>query len=157
MVATSFGLQSLDVLPSSGVIYYPPEAITLLDDDFESAGCDAWNGTSTAIGDNATVVSTSSYEGMCSGRFQTGSVAAGTKYAYVYSSLSPVVSEVYARGYFYIVSGLPLDDNDDRFGLIGFEVGGQLQSPFRIRRSGGVDRFGVVGLDGSASVSRLGE
>lgn len=154
MVATSFGLQSLNVIPSSGSIYYPPEARTLFDDDFESGNFAAWNGTTTTIGDNATVVSTSSYEGICSGRFQTNSVASGTKYAYVYSSLSPVVSEVYARGYFYIASGLPLDDNDDRFGLIGFEVGGQLQSTFRIRRSGGVDRFDVIGLDGSASVSR---
>ncbi len=154
MVATSFGLQSLNIIPSGGSIYYPPEAKTLLDDDFESGNFGSWNGTSTTIGDNATVASTSPYEGMYSGRFQTDSVASGTKYAYAYRTLSPVVSEVYARGYFYIAGGLPLDDNDDRFGLIGFEVEGQLQSTFRIRRSGGVDRFGVVGLDGSASVSR---
>jgi hypothetical protein len=154
MVAMSFGLQSINVVPSSGSIYYPPEAQTLFNDDFESVDFSAWNGTFTTTGDNATIISTSPYEGLYSGRFQTDIVASGTRYAYAYRSLSPVVSEVYARGYFYIAGGLPLDDNDDRFGLIAFEVGGQLQSTLRIRRSGGVDRFGIIGLNGSSSVNR---
>jgi hypothetical protein len=154
MAAAGFGLQSSSIVPSSGSIYYPPEGKILFRDDFESANFAAWNGTSTAVGDNATVVPTGSYEGIYSGCFQTGSVASGTRYAYVFRSLSPAVSEVYARGYFYIVGGLPLDDNGDRFGLIGFEVGGQLQCTLRIHRSNGVDRFGIIGLNGTSSASK---
>jgi hypothetical protein len=40
------------------------------------------------------------------------------------------------------------------FGLVGFEVGNQLQCTFRVRRSGGVDKFNIVGLNGTGSVSR---
>jgi hypothetical protein len=154
MAAAGFGLQSSSIVSSSGSIYYPPEGKILFRDDFESSNFAAWNGTSTGVGDNATIVPTGSYEGVYVARFQTGSAASGTRYAYVFRSLSPTVSEVYARGYFYIVGGLPLDDNDDRFGLIGFEVGGQLQCTLRIHRSNGVDRFGVVGLNGTSSVAK---
>ena len=154
IVSVSFSLQSSVVILSNGSIYYMPEARVLFEDDFESGDFSAWNGTSITVGDNAMVASTSPYDGMYHGCFQTDAIVSGLKYAYCYEVLSPAVSEVYVRGYFYIVDGLPLDENDDRFGLIGFEVNGQLQCTFRIHHSGGVDRFNIVGLNGTGSVQK---
>lgn len=154
IVAVGFGSQSSVYVPSSGSIYYQPEAEVLFNDGFESGDFNAWNGTQTTSGDQAVVVSTLPYDGTCHSLFQTSTVSSGTKYAYSYVALTPATSEVYARAYFYIASGLPLDDNDDRFGLIGFEVDGQLQSTFRIHRSSGVDRFNIIGLDGANTVQK---
>jgi hypothetical protein len=154
IVATSYSLQSFNIVSSNGSIWYPPEAQPLFEDDFESTDFGVWNGTVATLGDNTSIATTDSYTGMNSARFQTTSVASGTKYAYVFRSLSPAISDVYARGYFYIVGGLPLDDNDDRFGLIGFEVGGQLQCSLRIHRSNGVDRFDIIGLNGTSSATK---
>jgi hypothetical protein len=153
-VATSYSLQSSNVVLSSGLIWYPPEGQCLFEDDFESTDFGVWNGTVVTLGDNTSIATTDSYTGMNSARFQTIGVASGTKYAYCYRSLSPSVSEVYARGYFLIAAGLPLDDDGDRFGLIAFEVQGQLQCTFRVHRSAGVDRFGVIGFNGSSSITK---
>jgi len=153
-LAVGFGLQSSTIIPSSGSIYYPPEVRVLFQDGFESADLSAWNGTYTTSGDNVTVAATNPYEEVYHGRYQTAAITSGVKYAYCYRILSPAVSEVYARGYFYIVDGLPLDDNDDRFGLISFEVGGQLQGTFRISRSRGADKFSIIGYDGTSLVTR---
>jgi len=154
MLSVGFGLQSFTVVPSSGSIYYQPGARVLFKDGFERGDFSAWNGTYTTVGDNATVASTYPYDGVYHGRFQTGPIVSGSKYAYSYVELSQAVSEVYARGYFYIVEGLPLNDNDDRFGLISFEVGGQLQCIFRVLRSSGVDRFNIVGLNCTGFVQK---
>ena len=151
-IMAGFSLQSSTIIPSNGSIYYQPEARVLFQDEFESGNFRAWNGTFTTAGNNATVTSTNPYEGRYHGRFQTNAIASGMTYAYTYADLSPAVSEVYARAYFYIVSGLPLDDNYDRFGLIAFEIGGNLQSTFRVYRSGNVDRFSIVGLTNTGSV-----
>jgi len=154
-IAVSLGLQSSVIVPSTGSIYYQPEAKVLFKDGFECGDFSAWNGTYTTVSDNATVASTHPYVGVYHGRFQTGAIVSGVKYAYSYVDLSQAVSEVYARGYCYIVDGLPLDDNnDDRLGLIAFEVGGQLQCTFRIHHSGGVDKFNIVGLNGTGSVQK---
>jgi len=153
LIGASLSLQNTFLIPSSGSIYNPPAAQVLFQDEFESGGFGAWSGVYTTTGDNATVVSTTPYQGVYAARFQTDALSSGAKYATVYQSISPAVSEVHARSYFYIANGLPLNDTDDRFGLIGFEVGGQLQCTFRIYRSDGVDRFNIVGLNGSSSVS----
>ncbi|MEM2506059.1 MAG: M14 family metallopeptidase [Nitrososphaeria archaeon] len=150
----SLGLQSFIVIRSDGSIYYPPEPKILFEDEFESGDFSVWSGAYTTSGDNATVVSINPYEGVYHGCFQTGAITSGVKYAYSYVELSPPASEVFARGYFYIAEGLPLDDSGDRFGLIGFEVNGQIQSTLRIYRSGGVDRFNIVGLNGSSAVQK---
>jgi len=152
-VAASFSLQSLTVVPSQGKIYYPPDADVLFEDEFESGNLGAWSGSSLTADDNASVIS-SAYEGTFSARFQTNPISSGTRYAYCSRDLSPVASEVYARAYFHIVDGLPLNDDNDRFGLIGFELGGQLQSTFRVYRSGGVDRFNLIGFNGTSAFSR---
>lgn len=154
MVALSFGLQSSTIVPSNGSIYYPPEALALFNDGFESGNFNAWNGTQTTSSDQAVIASTLPYDGVYHARFQTNSITSGTKYAFSYVTITPAISEVYARAYFYIADGLPLNDNEDRFGLVGFEVGGQLQCTFRVYRSGGTDRFNIVGLNGAGTVQK---
>ena len=149
----AFSLTGSQSLVNSGTIYYPPEAQVLLSDEFDAGDFSVWNGLSVATGDIASVSSTMAYEGTFGAYFATGDASSATKYAYCYRDVSPVVSEIYARAYFLISEGLPLDDADDRFGLLAFEVGGQLQCTFRIVRSGGVDKFNVIGFDGASSVS----
>jgi len=154
IVAVSFSLDSSTVVPSSGAVYYPPAPQVIFEDEFESGDYSAWTGVSTTTGDNASVTALNPYTDRYASQFQTDAIASGTKYAYCYKSLSSAFTDVYARAYFYIADGLPLDDNDDRFGLIGFEVGSQLQCTLRVRRSGGVDKFNIVGLNGTGSVSK---
>ena len=149
-----FGIQSHNVISSSGSIYYSPDAKVIFEDEFESGDFGAWDGTYTSVGNDATVSSTNPYESLYHGRFQTNAIVSGSTYAYCYEDLSPAISEVYARGYFYVVDGLPLNDNYDRFGLIGFEVGGTLTATFRVFRSGDVDRFNIIGINGTGSVQK---
>ena len=151
---SSFGLQSFTIIQSQGSIYYPSEALVLFEDEFESGDFSAWSGIYTTAGDNAMVASAYPYEGTHHSCFQTGAIVSGVKYAYSYVDLSQPVSEIYARGYFYIAEGLPLDDSNDRFGLIGFEVGGQLLCTFRVHRSNGVDKFNIIGLNGNNGVEK---
>jgi hypothetical protein len=154
VISVSFSLNGSTIVPSSGSIYYPTEAKVLFEDGFESGNFSVWDGTYTTSNDYSTVASIYPYEGTYHSCFETHATPSGVKYAYCYRILSPTVSEVYARAYFYIEDGLPLDDNDDRFGLISFEVGGQSQCTFRVRRSGGVDKFDVIGYDGISTVSK---
>jgi hypothetical protein len=150
----ALGLQSSAIVATSGSILYPPEAKVLFKDSFESGDFRAWSGTYATDGDEVAVASASPYEGTYDSHFRTNPIPTGSKYAYAYITLSQLVSEVYARAYFFIVSGLPLDDSDDRFGLIGFEVSGQLQTTFRVHRFEGADRFSIIGFNGSRSVQK---
>ena len=149
-LALSLALQSSIVVRSSGSIYYPPTSF-LFKDDFESGNFGAWDDSLVTPGDSSTVASINPFNGTYHGRFQTNAITSGTKYAYVTKNIG--VSEIFAQGYFFLASGLPLDDDGDRFGLIAFEVNGQLQSSFRIYRSGGVDRFSIIGFDGNSTIS----
>ena len=150
----SYALQSSTVIPSSGSIYYQPEFQILFNDGFECGNFNAWNGTKTTTGDQATTAATNPYEGLYHAIYQTSAITSGTRYAYSYVALSTPISEIYARAYFYIAEGLPLDDNEDRFGLIAFEVNSQLQCTFRVYRSGGVDKFNVIGFNGTTVVQK---
>jgi len=125
----------------------------LFQDGFESGGFQAWDGTVTTTNDIASVSSAAPYDGSFGANFATSPVVSGTRLAYCYEDVSPQLSEIHARGYFLISQGLPLNDTGDRFGLIAFEVGGQLQCTLRVYRSGGLDRFNIIGLTGTASVS----
>ncbi len=136
-------------IQTQGTIYQPSSFFFA--DDFESGNFNLWNGTTATSGDSATVTSARAYVGTYSGRFQTSGNPSGTEYAF--ASLNLAVKEIYARGYFFIASGLPLADDTDRFCLIAFEVNGQLQASFRVYRESGVDKFSVVGFNGSSSVA----
>jgi hypothetical protein len=154
IIMISYALESSLTIPSSGSIYYQPEFQILFNDGFETGDFNAWNGTKTTTGDQATTATTNPYEGAYHAIYQTGAITSGTRYAYSYVVLSTPVSEIYARAYFHIFDGLPLDDNEDRFGLIAFEVNGQLQCTFRVYRLGGVDKFNIIGFNGTASVQK---
>ena len=150
VVSLGLGLQSMRIIPGNGIGYSATSQV-LLQDGFESGNFQAWSGRLTTSGDNATVSSKMPYSGSYSASFATGSLTSGTKRAYCYETVSPALSELYAKGYFFISKGMPLTDNDDRFGLISFEVNGQLQCSFRVLHYGGVDRFNIVGYNGLSS------
>ena len=152
--AVSLGLESPATIPSSGMIYYPPEPRVLFQDEFESGGFSAWNGTTTAAGNIASVSTLCPYQGIYHAGFETISAPSGVNYAYSYVDLPAAITEVYARAYFYIVDGLPLDDSDDRFGLIVFEANAQIVGTLRVHRSNGVDRFNVIGANGDSGVAK---
>jgi hypothetical protein len=152
--AVSLALQSPVIVPSSGLIYYPLEAQILFEDEFESGNFSAWNGTNTSVGNKAVVTTLNPYQGPYHAAFETNSVPSGANFAYSYVDLPAATSEVYARAYFYIIDGLPLDDSDDRFGLILFEVNEQIVGTFRVHHSSGVDRFNVIGSNGTSGVAK---
>ena len=151
VISLGFGLQKGGVVSSYGA-GYSAATQTLLQDGFETGNFQMWDGAATTSGDIAFVSSSRPYDGSFSASFATGSVASGTSLAYCYEDVSPARVEIYARGYFFISQGMPLNDNDDRFGLITYEVGGRLQCSFRVLHYGGVDRFNVIGFNGRSSV-----
>jgi hypothetical protein len=152
-VAVGFSIQSSILLSNVGSIQYPPAPEVLLSDGFESGDFGAWNGTLTTINDNASVSTAMPYVGGRAANFETGDASSGIRTSYSYCDVSPAISEIHARAYFYISDGLPLVDANDRFGLIAFEIGGQLQCGFCILRTGGVDRFNVIGFNGTSTIS----
>jgi len=120
----------------------------LFDDGFESQDFSAWTDVVTTAGDSATVAGTNPYYGLFSARFQTEAIASGTRRAYVSESIeeTPVI---YARGYFYIAAGFPLNDNDDRFTFIQFlGSSGNIISNLQVRRVQGEDRFTLLAFTG---------
>ena len=125
---------------------HAPEA--LFEDGFESGDFGAWSGLTVTSGDDAIVAQTSSCYGEYGAKFQTYSIASGTKRACVYKNIdeSPVV---YARGYFYIAEGLPLVDTDDRFTLLQFLGSGKnIICNLQVRRVQGEDRFAILASTG---------
>jgi len=138
--------------------YYPAVTIAFLqqhfgvddgvfEDGFESGSFGSWSGVALTPGDNASVVQTNPYEGAYSATFQTGAISSGTRQACVYENVA--ANTIYARGYFYIANGLPLEDNGDRFAFMAFGAGGTTLASFRVFRSGGVDRFNIIGYSGT--------
>jgi len=125
-----------------------PAPKALFEDGFESGDFGTWSGLTVTSGDDATVAQTSSYYGEYGAKFQTYSIASGTKRACVYKNIdeSPVV---YAYGYFYIAEGLPLVDADDRFTLLQF-LGSdkKIICNLQVRRVHGEDRFTILASTG---------
>jgi len=120
----------------------------MFDDSFESGGFSAWSGLTLTSGDDATVARKTSYYGEYGAKFQTYSIASGTKRACVYKGIeeSPVV---YARGYFCIAEGLPLVDTDDRFTLLQFLGSDEkIICNLQVRRVHGEDRFAILAFTG---------
>ena len=151
MASAIFGLQSSVVIPSTGSIDYGATGV-VFEDDFESGDFSAWTGVRTKAGDIATVEQVNPYEGDYNAHFLTNGTISGIEEALSYYTVSPERSEIYARGYYYVSSGLPLDDNDDRFGLITIRdtTSGWLIVNFRIQRVHGVDQFFLLMTSGKA-------
>lgn len=123
------------------------ENATTFEDGFESGNFNAWSGLTVTSGSNAVVSGLNPYEGSYCAKFETGAVSSGTARACTQKSISGGLT-VYARCYFYVDSGLPLDDNDDRFTLIQFlnsknSIIGNLQ----VRHVQGEDRFAILAFN----------
>ena len=143
---------SVNVYGDSFVVsptYIGPEQPLLFEDGFESGDFSKWTGTTTTSGETATVASYRPYSGNYHGRF-TSNGGSGVEHGYSFKTLNE--EKVYARGYFRVVRGLPLSDNNDRFYLIRFRAGDQSLTGVGIRRYNGVERWMVYGRDGSSWV-----
>jgi hypothetical protein len=123
-------------------------------DDFESGDFMAWSGTITTTDDHAQVTGLNPHFGSYGAVFVTFESNYETRRAYSYRNIddSPVV---YARGYFYVVDGLPLVDTDDRFTLLQFlGSNDNIICNLQIRRMYGEDRFCILaGEDLRSSIS----
>jgi hypothetical protein len=129
---------------------YSAQALTLFQDSFESGTFDSWSGLALASGDTANVSKAIPYDGSYSALFQTNASTSETRKSCVYANVNGTAS-FYVRGYFYIADGLPLGANGGRFGLIAFKVGSTILASFRIFRTGGIDRFNIIGFNGSGN------
>lgn len=85
------------------------------------------------------------HTGLRSARFYSNG-SSGEEKAYCYKSVN--LGEVYVRGYFYIRSGLPLNDNGDKLYLLGL-AGTQTLVYAGIQRDSGVDRWVVYVRNGA--------
>jgi hypothetical protein len=120
------------------------------EDSFESGSFGAWNGTDVTSGGAATVVNTLSYEGSYSAEFASNGTG-GFEGAYCYESV-PASSTLYANGYFY-VSQSGIAQNDDRFYFIEFSANGTDVAYAGWRRTGGIDVWNLMILNGTSWVS----
>ena len=124
----------------------PPSPTSIFEDNFDSADFSKWTGTRTSSGGTASVVDTLPYQGGFHGKF-TSNGGGEVEYAYCYRTIDE--EEVYARGYFHVASGLPLENNDDRFYFIHLRTGSQYSAGVGIRRHDGSDKWVLYGRNGS--------
>jgi hypothetical protein len=127
----------------------PTAAGYLFQDNFETGSFGKWTSTSTTTGETATVSTLHPHHGSYHGRFTSN---AGNQIESAYSIAKIYGSDVYARGYFYLTRGLPLDDNEDRLYFIRFTVNGQSLAGAGIRRISGVDSWVIYARDGATLV-----
>jgi hypothetical protein len=122
------------------------------EDGFESGDFSKWNGTRISSGETATVADVLPYQGSFHGRY-TSNGGGEVEYAYSYRIIDE--EEAYARGYFYIASGLPLENNDDRFYFIRLRAGRNSLAGVGIRRDGGRDKWVLYGRNSSGWVELI--
>jgi hypothetical protein len=156
-----FGLTYLNGVSSSVTVYgdcvvisdayVGPETETSarLDDDFESGDFSAWTGTSATSGETATVATYNPYDGTYHARFYSNG-GGGTERAYCYIE-TETISEVYVRAYVNVQTGLPLDNENDRFNVMAIRgnTRGWIIANVIVQRTGGVDRWGVKSISGT--------
>ncbi|MGD8546037.1 MAG: dockerin type I domain-containing protein [Candidatus Bathyarchaeota archaeon] len=116
----------------------------LFEDDLESGDFSAWSGLTTTDIDYAKVFLETSYSGSYGAVFTTLSSISETRRACAYITVEES-QEIYARGYFKIATGLPLNDENDRFTLIQFlSLDESIICNLQVRRSTGADRFYIL-------------
>ena len=150
----SFAIE-YSTIRSSGRINYGDGV--LFEDGFESGDFDSWTGVHTTYGDNVSVDTSEPYNGDYNCKSQVGGMESGVKSAYVHKSFSTGLSEIYVRGYFRIIDGLPLDDDGDRIVFMSFQVGTTTLCSFRIQHIGSGDIFDIAYYDGATTKSRYAE
>lgn len=124
----------------------PPPSSIIFEEDYESNNLNKWDEISTSSGETATTHSYAPFEGQHHGRFSNDGSSSSE---YAYTSVNVDEDEIYARGYFYPITGLSLSDNNDRFYFIRFQANGQSIGGAGIRRENGVDKWVLFGRDGS--------
>jgi hypothetical protein len=122
---------------------------TCFEDNFESKSFGAWTGVYLTQGETATVTNRLFHHGTYSAQFSSNGDGV-TENAYCYKTISE--PEVYARGYIYIASGMPLPDNEDRFYFLRLRSGSQSLVGVGIRRNSGVDKWVLYARSGSGFV-----
>lgn len=128
--------------------------MAIFTDGFESGDFSAWSGSSVTSGDSAVVTGLSSHHGLYSGSFATNG-GGGVERAYVYRSIDPQ-SELYARGYFNVQSGLPLLNTGNRFNLLAFLSGSTTLGVLSVRRFDGADVWSISSVAGGQSYASSG-
>ena len=114
--------------------------------DFESGSFNDWTGTETSSGETVTINTYNPYEGRDHARFYANG-RSETETAYLYKNVD--TNTAYTKGYFNIVRGLPLNDQDDRFYLIDFVADGQFVAGLGIRKDNNQMKWTAYARDGS--------
>ncbi len=130
----------------------PPSTNILFEENYESNNLDKWDAIITSDGETAMTYSYAPYEGRYHGRYANDGSSTSE---YAYTSLDVDEDEIYARGYFYVIQGLSLSDNDDRFYLIRFQANGQSLGAAGIRREDGVDKWVIFSRSGTSWVGPI--
>ncbi|MDH7564234.1 MAG: M14 family zinc carboxypeptidase [Candidatus Bathyarchaeota archaeon] len=142
-------------IPIIAVLSQECSSKTVFEDGFESGNMGAWSGVTATSGTSAAASNLKSYQGSYSAKFETEAIASGTRRACIYRSISES-SVVYARAYFYIDEGLPLNDAGDRFTLIQFLTAGEsIIISLQVRRVSGEDRFAILALSNVATTTTV--
>jgi hypothetical protein len=118
----------------------------IVQEDFESQNLNQWTGTETTSGETVSTSSYLPYAGNYHGRFFSNS-GTSTEHAYLHKTVNE--ERITVDGYFRVVRGLPLDDNNDRFYFVRLRANDQSVAGFGIRRDNGVQKWMAYGRDGS--------
>lgn len=129
---------------SGNSVAYTP----LVSDDFESRTLDKWSGTETSYRETVRVHNYRPYEGRYHSRFYTSGSSA-TENAYIYKTTN--LDNAYAKGYFYVIQGFPLSNEDDRFYLISFSANRESVAGIGIRMDNGEMKWTAYAKDGSST------
>ena len=113
-------------------------------DTFETRTLNRWTGTQTTSQETVTTATYNPYEGNYHSRFYSNG-GSGTENAYLHYTVNQ--NTAYAKGYFNIIRGLPLDNQDDKFYLISFTANGQSVAGIGITRDNGEMKWTAYGRD----------
>ena len=113
-------------------------------EDFESNDLENWNDIETTYGETVSVERYDSYQGTYHARFSSNGNS-GTENAYLSKDIDQ--ETVYAAGYFNIVDGLPLYNENDRLYLIRIRANGQSIAGIGIRQESNQLQWAAYGRD----------
>lgn len=115
---------------------FSQEESPILTDDFERASASKY----MTSGETVQLSPYFPYQGKYCGRCWTNGDG-DVERAYYYYDLAENLDTIYVKAYFYISEGLPLEDNNERFNLIGLFHDSDHVASVGVKRISGVDRF----------------
>ena len=127
----------------------------IFEDGFESGDFRKWNGAYVDGGRPPTIVSAKPFRGRYNAIFQTPGET-NIEWSASFFTIPIETNEIYARGYFYISKGLPLEEDNDRFALLTvYDPTSELvQGIVRIIKVDGIEKF-QLNLASGASYSSI--